>query len=185
MSTGVNAAIKKARDAGLYVTLDTPPDPAETVDITFATDNREAGKLDGQWAVEYRLRRQGGHHRPARPVQRQDRLGGLRPRPGLPRGWASRSTTPRRTATRRRPASTPGQGRRLHDRLQRGRERRRGRRPHRDGEVLAKNPNINLVYTINEPTAVGANAALKALARPGHHRVGRMAAAPASPRRTG
>ena len=52
MSTGVNAAIKKARDAGLYViALDTPPDPAETVDITFATDNREAGKLDGQWAA--------------------------------------------------------------------------------------------------------------------------------------
>ena len=29
-------------------------------------------------------------------------------------------------------------------------------------KCLAKNPNINLVYTINEPTAVGANAALKA-----------------------
>ena len=52
MSTGVNAAMKKARDAGLYViALDTPPDPIETVDITFATDNREAGKLDGQWAA--------------------------------------------------------------------------------------------------------------------------------------
>src|SRR6478736_6230411 len=46
MSTGVNAAIKKARDAGLYViALDTPPDPANTVDITFATDNRLAGQL--------------------------------------------------------------------------------------------------------------------------------------------
>src|SRR6478736_1153154 len=51
MSTGVNAAIKKARDAGLYViALDTPPDPANTVDITFATDNFKAGKLIGQWA---------------------------------------------------------------------------------------------------------------------------------------
>jgi len=50
MSTGVNAAIKKARDAGLYViALDTPPDPANTVDITFATDNLQAGKLIGQW----------------------------------------------------------------------------------------------------------------------------------------
>lgn len=29
-------------------------------------------------------------------------------------------------------------------------------------KCLAKNPNINVVYTINEPTAVGANAALKA-----------------------
>ena len=51
MSTGVNSAIKKARDAGLYViALDTPPDPANTVDITFATDNFKAGKLIGEWA---------------------------------------------------------------------------------------------------------------------------------------
>ena len=48
----MNGAIKKARDAGLYViALDTPPDPADTVDITFATDNFEAGKLIGQWAA--------------------------------------------------------------------------------------------------------------------------------------
>ncbi|HEX2705280.1 MAG TPA: substrate-binding domain-containing protein [Candidatus Lustribacter sp.] len=48
---GVNSAIKKAREAGLYViALDTPPDPADTVDITFATDNFLAGKLIGQWA---------------------------------------------------------------------------------------------------------------------------------------
>jgi fructose transport system substrate-binding protein len=48
----VNTAIKKARDAGLFViALDTPPDPADTVDITFATDNFEAGKLIGQWTA--------------------------------------------------------------------------------------------------------------------------------------
>ena len=51
MSTGVNSAIKKARDAGLYViALDTPPDPANVVDITFATDNFKAGELIGAWA---------------------------------------------------------------------------------------------------------------------------------------
>ncbi|HEX8487534.1 MAG TPA: substrate-binding domain-containing protein [Propionibacteriaceae bacterium] len=50
---GVNPAIKKARDAGLFViALDTPPDPADTVDITFATDNREAGTLIGKWTAE-------------------------------------------------------------------------------------------------------------------------------------
>src|SRR5688500_11168977 len=39
MSTGVNDAIQRARDEGLFViALDTPPDPPETVDITFATD---------------------------------------------------------------------------------------------------------------------------------------------------
>ena len=94
MSNGVNAAMTKARDAGLYViALDTPPDPADTVDITFATDNREAGKLVGQWAAAH-ARRQAGDHRPARPVRRQDRVGGLQPRPGLPRGDGHRRRRP-------------------------------------------------------------------------------------------
>src|SRR5213595_4368807 len=45
-------AIKKARDAGLFViALDTPPDPASAVDITFATDNFAAGKQIGQWTA--------------------------------------------------------------------------------------------------------------------------------------
>jgi fructose transport system substrate-binding protein len=49
---GVNPAIETARDAGLFViALDTPPDPADTVDITFATDNFLAGELIGQWAA--------------------------------------------------------------------------------------------------------------------------------------
>ena len=48
---GVNSAIEAARKAGLFViALDTPPDPPSTVDITFATDNFEAGKLIGAWA---------------------------------------------------------------------------------------------------------------------------------------
>lgn len=37
---GVNAALRKAREAGLYViALDTPTDPRDVADITFATDN--------------------------------------------------------------------------------------------------------------------------------------------------
>src|ERR1700738_501156 len=49
---GVNDAIKKARAAGLFViALDTPPDPPSTVDITFATDNLQAGVLIGKWAA--------------------------------------------------------------------------------------------------------------------------------------
>jgi fructose transport system substrate-binding protein len=49
---GVNPAIVKARDAGLFViALDTPPDPADTVDITFATDNFKAGELIGKWTA--------------------------------------------------------------------------------------------------------------------------------------
>ncbi len=49
---GVNPAITKAREAGLFViALDTPPDPADTVDITFATDNFKAGELIGKWTA--------------------------------------------------------------------------------------------------------------------------------------
>ena len=49
---GVNPAIEQARSAGLYViALDTPPNPPDVVDITFATDNFKAGELIGQWAA--------------------------------------------------------------------------------------------------------------------------------------
>ena len=52
MSVNVNSAIEKAREAGLYViALDTPTDPPEVVDITFATDNCLAGEAIGQWAA--------------------------------------------------------------------------------------------------------------------------------------
>ena len=43
--------IQQARDAGLLViVLDTPLDPIDAADATFATDNRKAGRLIGQWA---------------------------------------------------------------------------------------------------------------------------------------
>jgi fructose transport system substrate-binding protein len=49
---GVNPAIQSARDQGLYViALDTPPNPPDVVDITFATDNFKAGELIGKWAA--------------------------------------------------------------------------------------------------------------------------------------
>ena len=45
-------ALKKAKDAGLFViALDTPPDPADAADITFATDNFAAGELIGKWTA--------------------------------------------------------------------------------------------------------------------------------------
>ena len=45
-------AIAKARKAGLYViALDTVPTPADSVDITFATDNYLAGQNIGKWTA--------------------------------------------------------------------------------------------------------------------------------------
>jgi fructose transport system substrate-binding protein len=48
----VNAALRQAKESGLFVSaLDTPLAPASTADITFATDNREAGKRIGEYAA--------------------------------------------------------------------------------------------------------------------------------------
>lgn len=44
--------VTQAREAGLLViALDTPFEPADAVDATFATDNFKAGELIGQWAA--------------------------------------------------------------------------------------------------------------------------------------
>ncbi len=45
-------AVARAREEGLLViALDTPMDPIDAADATFATDNRLAGQLIGQWAA--------------------------------------------------------------------------------------------------------------------------------------
>jgi fructose transport system substrate-binding protein len=50
-SAAIVPTIKKARDAGLLViVLDTPLDPIDAADATFATDNFKAGQLIGEWA---------------------------------------------------------------------------------------------------------------------------------------
>ena len=160
MSTGVNAAIEKARKAGLFViALDTPPDPASTVDITFATDNRAAGKLDGEWAAKTLA--------------------------GKPAVIALLDLFNDKVVSvdyNRDQGFLEGMGIPLNDPKKNGDEAKTGKysggsytivcneagQGAEDGgrsameKCLAKNPNINLVYTINEPTAVGANAALKA-----------------------
>jgi fructose transport system substrate-binding protein len=47
---GVNSAIENARNSGLYVlALDTVPEPPDTVDGSIATDNFKAGELIGKW----------------------------------------------------------------------------------------------------------------------------------------
>ena len=50
--------------------------------------------------------------------------------------------------------------------VQRGDRRQHRRRPHGDGELPHQNPDINVVYTINEPAANGAYNALDAAGKP-------------------
>ena len=50
---GIVPTIQKARDAGiLVIALDTPLDPIDAADATFATDNFKAGELIGEWAAK-------------------------------------------------------------------------------------------------------------------------------------
>ena len=48
----ITESLGQAREAGiLVIALDTPLDPIDAADATFATDNREAGRLIGAWAA--------------------------------------------------------------------------------------------------------------------------------------
>ena len=160
MSTGVNAAMKKARDAGLYViALDTPPDPPSTVDITFATDNFKAGTLIGQWAEKQMA------GKPATIAlldlfsdkivsvdynRDQGFLTGM----GIPTKDKAKNGDEDKTGSYKSGTYTI-----VCNEASNGAED--GGRSAME-RCLTKNPNINLVYTINEPAAVGASAALKA-----------------------
>jgi len=163
MSTGVNAAIKKARDAGLYViALDTPPDPANTVDITFATDNREAGKLDGQWAAATLA---GKDATIALLDLFDDKIVSVdyNRDQGFLEGMGIPVNNPKKNGDEAKSGKyTGGKGGNYTIVCnEAGQGAEDGGRTAME-KCLSKNPNINLVYTINEPTAVGANAALKA-----------------------
>jgi fructose transport system substrate-binding protein len=51
-SKAIVPALDKARAAGmLVIALDTPLEPADAADATFATDNFKAGELIGKWAA--------------------------------------------------------------------------------------------------------------------------------------
>ena len=163
MSTGVNDAIKKARDAGLYViALDTPTDPPDVVDITFATDNREAGKLIGQYTAA--------------------KLDGKKAVIALLDIFDDKIVS---VDYNRDQGFLEGMGIDVGDPVKNGDEAATGKYTGGKGgdyeivgneatganeeggqkgmeNLLAKNGDINVIYTINEPTAAGAAAALKA-----------------------
>jgi fructose transport system substrate-binding protein len=144
-------AIKKAQRQGVMViALDSPTDPASAVDALFATDNYKAGVLIGQYAkvamngkapVIATLDLFPGH-----PVGAQRHNGFLKGF-GLPAPDAKSNELGGKAAGVVCMADSFGDA----AKGQTGME-----------NCLQKNPNINLVYTINEPAAAGAYKALKA-----------------------
>jgi fructose transport system substrate-binding protein len=157
----VNAALNQAKQAGLFViALDTAPTPPSVADITYATDNTAAGKLDGQYAAAML----GG--KPAVIAMLDlfnnqvvsvdiDRdhgfLEGMGINPGNPNenGQEAKSGTYTGGGKYTIACHQPTQGA-----IDGGRTAMEN--------CLSANPNINVVYAINEPAAEGAYAALKA-----------------------
>ena len=152
-STAIVPTIKKARDAGLLViVLDTPLDPIDAADATFATDNFKAGELIGSWAAKTL----GDKAKDAKIAfldlsPNQPTVDYLRDQ-GFMKGFGIDIKDPKKIGDED-DARIVG-----HD-VTAGAEE--GGRTAMEN-LLQKDPNVSVVYTINEPAAVGAQKALKA-----------------------
>lgn len=153
---GIVPVLQQAREAGLLViALDTPLEPIDAADATFATDNFLAGELIGKWAAAA----MGADAANAKIAMldlavSQPTVGVLRDQGflqgfgidlGNPNKWGD-ETDPRIVGNEVTAGNEEG-GRKAMENL------------------LIKEPGINVVYTINEPSATGAYEALKAFGR--------------------
>jgi fructose transport system substrate-binding protein len=149
-SKAIIPAIKKAQEKGVMViALDSPTDPVEATDALFATDNYKAGVLIGQYAKAAL----GGKAPkivtldlfPGHPVGAQRHNGFLKGM-GLPAPDAKSNELGGKAANVACMADSFG-------------DRAKGQTAMEN--CLQKVPDVNLVYTINEPAAAGAFNALK------------------------
>ncbi|OWX98838.1 sugar ABC transporter, partial [Thioclava sp. F1Mire-8] len=153
-SRALAPAVTKARDAGaLVIALDTPFEPADTADATFATDNFKAGELIGQWANA----KMGDKAKDAKIAfldlnPSQVSVDYLRDQ-GFMKGFGIDVKDPKKIGDEDDPRIVG------HD-VTNGNEE--GGRTAMEN-LLQKDPGINVVYTINEPAAAGAYEALKSV----------------------
>lgn len=149
----VGPALKAARDAGiLVIALDTPLADKDAQDMTFATDNFQAGLLIGQWA-KATLGDAAASAKIAMLDINKDNIS---------------------VDVQRDTGFLKGFGVEVPDLTVMGSEKDARVIGHESSEasaeggqkametLLAKDPDINVVYTINEPAAEGAFQALKA-----------------------
>jgi fructose transport system substrate-binding protein len=152
-SKAIVPAIRKARAKGIVViALDSPTDPVDATDALFATDNYQAGTLIGQYAK-------------AALAGNAPKIATLDLFPGHPVGAQRHNgflhglglTAPAKSSNqlgRPAPVVCMADSYGNQSKGQQGME-----------NCLQKSPEINLVYTINEPTAAGAFKALKAVGK--------------------
>jgi fructose transport system substrate-binding protein len=157
---GVNSAIETAREAGLFViALDTPPDPADTVDITFATDNFLAGELIGQWTA---AQLDGKKATIALLDLFNDKVVSVdyNRDQGFLTGMGIDTADPKANGDEASTGSYSGGDYEIVCNEPTGGNADGGRSAMES--CLTQSDGINVVYTINEPAAVGAHEALKA-----------------------
>ena len=155
-TSSIVPAVMEARDAGLVViALDTPLSPIDAADATFATDNFLAGELIGQWAAAT----MGDAAADAKIAMldlavSQPTVGVLRDQ-GFLTGFGIDVMDPTRWGDETDPRIVGNE-------VTAGNEE--GGRTAMEA-LLAVEPEINVVYTINEPAAAGAYEALKSVGR--------------------
>jgi fructose transport system substrate-binding protein len=148
--------VEKAREAGLLViALDTPLEPIDAADATFATDNFKAGELIGQWAAA-QLGDEAANAKialldlspsaPSVDVLRNQ---------GFLTGFGVDTVDVNRIGDENDPRIVGND-------VTSGNEE--GGRTAMEN-LLQRDPGINVVYTINEPAAAGAYETLRAFGR--------------------
>ena len=145
-------ALKKARAAGLLViALDTPISDKDATDMTFATDNFEAGILIGKWAAATLGDKAKDAHIGMLDINKDNISVDVARDTGVLKGFGidvpnlkvMGSEKDSRVIGHQSSDANPEGGVKSVENL------------------LAKDPNMNVVYTINEPAAEGAYQALK------------------------
>src|SRR4051812_400782 len=152
-SKAIVPSIDKAHQSNmLVIALDTPTDPANAVDATFATDNYQAGKLIGQWA-KAKFAKEGTQAKIAMLDLNANQVSvDVKRDQGFLDGFGIAINDPNKIGDENDPRIS---GHDVTDGEEDG-----GRTAMEN--LLQKDPSINLVYTINEPAASGAYQALKA-----------------------
>jgi fructose transport system substrate-binding protein len=142
-SEAVVPAIRDARREGVTViAVDTPTDPESAVDALFATNNTRAGELIGRYA-RAKAREEGLEPKIAMLDLAPGIASGELRHQGFLRGFGIEEGDPQIVGS----VDTEG-------------DEARGRAGME--QLLRANPDINVVYTVNEPAAFGAAAALDA-----------------------
>jgi fructose transport system substrate-binding protein len=140
VSAAVTAAVKKARSQGvLVIALDTPTDPQDAADALFATDNSVAGKLIGQYA---KAAMAGKTVKIAMLDESPGSTVGKLRHNGFLAGYGIPDGDPQVVCVGNGGGNQPESQTAMEN-------------------CLTKDPGINVLYTINEPSAFGAYTALK------------------------